>query len=299
MTINPGLKELGFDQADRVAIIHTDDIGMYQSANAAFADLWALGSISSGSVMVPCPWFPQISTYCQKHPGVDMGVHLTLNSEWKVYRWGPLSTVDVRSGLIDDDGYFHQDPDVTETTADLDLLRLELNAQLSKAMSAGIDVTHIDTHMFLLASHRFFHTYIQVGLTHDILPVVIRPGSPAWYEWGFDGEHAQTYTAIVEPLVEQGLPMIDHVSMMNLETPEERLEEAKQRFDQMPPGLTHFVLHPTTASAEVSEAAWDWPCRVADYETFMDLELKTHWEQTGVQIIGYRELRDLMRKKIN
>ena len=108
MKANPVLRKLGLAESDRVAIIHTDDIGMCQASLAAFADLAGFGLVSSGATMVPCAWFPALADYCRRHPGVDMGVHTDLTCEWDTYRWGPLSTRDPASGLLDDEGYFHR-----------------------------------------------------------------------------------------------------------------------------------------------------------------------------------------------
>jgi predicted glycoside hydrolase/deacetylase ChbG (UPF0249 family) len=108
MNQNPLLKKLGYSDTDRLVIIHTDDIGMCQASVQAFKDLWTFGTISSGAVMVPCPWFPATAQMCRENPEMDMGVHATLNAEWESYRWGPVSTRDQLSGLMDADGYFHQ-----------------------------------------------------------------------------------------------------------------------------------------------------------------------------------------------
>ena len=91
MNPNPILKRLGFTSADRLVIIHTDDIGMCQASIQAYADLWDFGLISSGATMVPCSWFPQTAAYCRAHLGVDMGIHLTLTSEWEGYRRAALA----------------------------------------------------------------------------------------------------------------------------------------------------------------------------------------------------------------
>jgi predicted glycoside hydrolase/deacetylase ChbG (UPF0249 family) len=108
MQPNPVLKKLGFKDHDRLAIIHVDDVGMCRSSVAAFADLWDFGLVSSAAVMVPCPWFLEAAKFAREHPDADMGVHLTLNSEYDTYRWGPLSTRDPQTGLLDEQGYFHQ-----------------------------------------------------------------------------------------------------------------------------------------------------------------------------------------------
>jgi hypothetical protein len=112
MQPNPVLKQLGFSKDDRVVIIHTDDIGMCQASIDAFADMVDYGLISSGAVMVPCPWFLEAAAYARAHPQADLGVHLTRTSEWETYRWGPISTRDPASGLLDEQGFFHKSSQV-------------------------------------------------------------------------------------------------------------------------------------------------------------------------------------------
>ena len=97
---NPVLKKLGYAADDRLVIIHTDDIGMCHASISAFAELWEFGLISSGATMVPCPWFLEVAKFCRSNPGVDMGVHTTLTSEWETYRWGPISTRNPKSGVM-------------------------------------------------------------------------------------------------------------------------------------------------------------------------------------------------------
>ncbi len=109
MTPNPLLKKLGYSDSDRLVIIHADDIGMCHASIQAYKDLWNFGTITSGAVMVPCAWFPAVAQMCRENPEMDMGVHATLNAEWDSYRWGPISTRDQSTGLMDADGYFHQE----------------------------------------------------------------------------------------------------------------------------------------------------------------------------------------------
>jgi len=104
--MNPILAQLGFSATDRVAVIHADDVGMCQASLSAFVDLLEVGLVTTGSTMVPCPWFPATAVFCRKNSDVDMGVHITLTCEWENYRWGPISTVDQTSGLMDEEGYF-------------------------------------------------------------------------------------------------------------------------------------------------------------------------------------------------
>ncbi len=177
---NPILKELGFSATDRVAVIHADDIGMSQSTLPAIEDLFDDGLVSSAAVMVPCSWFPGAAAYARTHPEADLGVHLALNSEWETYRWGPLSSVDQKSGLIDTDGYFYDNTEATQAHADLGAVQLELRAQIQRAVEAGIDPTHVDTHMFCLGHPRFLETYLQAGFDAETLPIIFRPGGLGW-----------------------------------------------------------------------------------------------------------------------
>jgi predicted glycoside hydrolase/deacetylase ChbG (UPF0249 family) len=146
--MNPFFKKLGLSEDTRAVIIHTDDIGMCHASVQAFKDLWAFGTITSGAVMVPCPWFPAVAQMCRENPEIDMGVHATLNAEWESYRWGPVSTRDPESGLLDADGYFNQWHQAVYDNAKPEAVEREVNAQIERALAAGIDVTHVDSHIW-------------------------------------------------------------------------------------------------------------------------------------------------------
>ena len=295
MDPNPVLRRLGFADDDRVVIIHTDDIGMCQATVSAFADLVDFGLVSSGAVMVPCPWFPRVAAYCRQHPLVDLGVHLTLTSEWDGYRWGPISTRDSASGLMDEEGYFHQRSEQVQERGDAAAVQLELQMQVDRAVAAGIDVTHVDTHMGTVAQVEFIPAYVQLAIQHRLPVMILRLDEVGWREMGLDQETAAFATQIVEQLEAQGLPLLDHVVGLPLDRPEDRVALAKQAFDELPPGLTHFIIHPAEDTPELRAIAPDWPSRVADYEAFTSKELRDTVRDSGVQVIGYRALRELMR----
>src|SRR5512138_455136 len=141
------LSDLGFGNDSRVAIFHADDVGMCHGANAAFAELSRLGTITCGAVMVPCPWFLEAAELAARNSQLDLGVHLTLTSEWASYRWAPISTVSRRSGLIDGSGYFWRRLPMLGPKVVPEAAEAEMRAQIERALAAGIDVTHLDTHM--------------------------------------------------------------------------------------------------------------------------------------------------------
>jgi hypothetical protein len=153
-------------------VVHADDVGMCHGANVAFRELSRRGTISAGSVMVPCPWFAELAGWAATDPSLDVGVHLTLTSEHAPYRWGPVSTPPPSSGLTDPSGFLW--PTVAEVRehADPDAVEVEWRAQVERALSAGIDVTHLDAHMGSALAPEWCDRYVALGVEFDV-PVLI------------------------------------------------------------------------------------------------------------------------------
>lgn len=285
MTQNPVLRELGFAAQDRVVIVHADDVGMCGATIDAFFELYAGGLTSAGSVMVPCPWFPDVATRCRGRTDLDLGVHLTLTSEWDGYRWGPISSRDPASGLLDEEGYFYRNQD-RWGTIDPELARCEITAQVDRAEAAGIDVTHVDTHMGAVLNSSLTDDYVRLGVARRTPVLVTR--DPAWID------------AATEPKLatweQQGVPIFDHIRVMPRSAPAtDGLALTKQLFDELPVGLTYLITHPARDTPELQAIAGDWPQRVAEFETLRDPELVRYVRALGVQVVGWRPFRDLMR----
>ena len=295
MQPNPVLKKLGFSDDDRVVIIHTDDIGMCQASVSAFAEMVDYGLISSGAVMVPCPWFLEAAEYAASHPSADIGVHLTLTSEWDTYRWGPLSTRDPESGLMDDQGYFHKTSEAVWQHADPDTAIAELNLQVQRAIDAGMTLTHIDTHMGSVAHPTLIPGYVQLA-TKFGLPLMIPRMSAEELMVNQDvlSETAQMIAGMIQMLEEMGLPLLDRLSGLELVDATDRFEQAKQALGSLQPGLTHFIIHPSKDTPELRRITDSWACRVADYETFTSDATRQFIEREGIQVIGYADLKALM-----
>jgi len=284
MRQNPVLRKLGFGPRDRVAIIHADDVGMCQATVPAFFELAANGLVSAGSAMVPCPWFREAAAWWRRDPEVDLGVHLTLTSEWEHYRWGPVAACDPSSGIIDADGCFFRAPALMDQPDPQAVLR-EMRAQVQRARNAGIDVTHIDCHMFAILVGGLVDSYVALGLETG-LPVLLTR-QPAWLK-------ALTVTA-VDQWEEMGLPVFDHLREMPHDHPSEALlSEVKRIFDELPPGLTYLIMHPALDTPELRAIGGDWRQRVADYQTFRNPELHDHVKRSGIHVIGWRRVRELM-----
>jgi predicted glycoside hydrolase/deacetylase ChbG (UPF0249 family) len=293
-TPNPLLKKLGLSTNDRAVIIHTDDIGMCQASVEAFADLNEVGIISSGAVMVPCPWFLHAAEYARQRPQVDLGVHLTLTSEWKTYRWGPLSTRDPASGLIDGQGYFHHLTAPVQEHAEPLAVDLELDTQVQRAMQAGLLPTHADTHMGSVAHPKFMGSYIQLAWKYRLPIMMARLDEAGWRLVGLDAQTAQMAASLVGQLEDTGLPMLDAIIGMPLDREEHHWERTKQALSDLQPGITHFIIHPSKDTPELRAITPDWRCRVANYQDFSREELRKHIQSIGLHVIGYRALQALM-----
>ena len=294
MQPNPALHRLGFAENDRVAIIHTDDIGMCQASVSAFADLWDFGLISSGAVMVPCPWFLKAAEYARAHPHADLGVHTTLTSEWQTYRWGPISTRDPLSGMIDEEGCFYHDSRPAQEHGDPNCVTHEIEAQVQRALAMGMQPTHLDTHMGTVACPKFLRGYMQVALKYRLPPMIFRMEQAEWMARGLDQDTTNLAMMLCGYLESLGMPLLDHIFSLDLDNPDGRLEEAKAAFAGLQPGITHFILHPSKDTPELRAICPDWRARAANYETFLNENLRGYIRSIGVQIIGYRQLQQLM-----
>lgn len=291
---NPFLSRLGFAAGDRVAILHADDVGMCPATVPAFAELSAAGALSSGSLMVPCPAFPQAAAFARSQPEADLGVHLTLNSEWAAYRWGPLTSA---PGLRDAEGFFPREREAVGE-ADPGAVGTELAAQLDAALAAGVDVTHLDAHMFAALQPRLLPAYLALARERRLPALVWRPG-PAQPPLA-EGDANRAAIAAWEA---EGFPVADHAAYLPLgasaswtsddpaDWRESRWEEAKAIFDAFPPGLTHFLIHPACDDPELRALARDWRARVADYELFRSGRPREYLRAAGVAVIGYGAVR--------
>lgn len=298
MPPNPFLQKLGYSPTDRLVIIHTDDIGMCHASVQAFQDLWAFGTITSGATMVPCPWFPAVARMCRENSAIDMGVHATLNAEWESYRWGPVSTRESDSGLLDESGYFHQWHQAVYDNAKLDAVEKEVNAQIERALSAGMDITHVDSHMGTIMSPLFIQAYIQAASSRLLPNMLPRLDAQGIEMMGVGEQERVMYTPIMQALESMGLPMLDGLLSLPLNEPRQstQMEIAKELLGNLPEGITHFVLHPSIDTPELRAIAPDWESRVVNHNVFMSDELKTFIESEDIQLIGYRPIRDAMRQ---
>ncbi len=166
-------ERLGYPKDAKLVIIHADDLGVSHSENAASIAAMEKGCVSSASIMVPCPWFPEIAAYAQANPAADLGLHITLTSEWKYYKWGPVTAKEKVPGLVNKNGFFYSSVDSVLQNANAAEVEQEIRNQVLRAKQFGMDPTHLDAHMgTALSGLDFFRAYLKVGREFKI-PVFI------------------------------------------------------------------------------------------------------------------------------
>jgi chitin disaccharide deacetylase len=246
-------------------------------------------------VMVPCPWFPAVAQMCRENPAMDMGVHATLNAEWESYRWGPVSTREAGSGLMDEAGYFHQWHEAVYANAKPEEVEKELNVQIERALAAGIDVTHVDSHMGTIMNPLYIQSYIQAAASRRLPNMLPRTNAKGIEMMGIHVDELRTYELIMVQLESMGIPMLEGIVSMPLEHGDDHLGIAKKLLGELPAGITHFILHPSIDTPELHDICPDWQARVANYNAFISDDLKKFIEQEDIKLIGYRQIRDAMR----
>jgi predicted glycoside hydrolase/deacetylase ChbG (UPF0249 family) len=196
---------------------------------------------------------------------------------------------------MDADGYFNQWHQAVYDNAKPEAVAAEVNAQIERALAAGIDVTHVDSHMGTIMNPLFIQSYIHAAvrrLLPNMLPRLDAEGI-GMMDFGEEGRIA--YATIMQQLKTMGVPMVDGILFMPLEQGNDHVSVAKKLFGEVPVGITHFILHPSIDTAELRAIAPDWRARVANYNAFMSDELKMFIESEDIKLIGYRQIRDAMR----
>ncbi len=286
------LQKLGFDSHDRVAIVHVDDIGMSHPANVG--GVRALdGAATCASIMMPCPGFAEIVEIADRRPELDLGVHLTMNSEFPDFRWGPARD-DVPT-LCREDGTMWQTARETISHADPEEVSREIRVQIEAVLDAGVDATHIDCHMGTLLDKKFFADYLQTGIEYN-LPVLM----PRLISAGLNDEHgirlSEDYPAQLEDMEARGFPIIDFIEG---QTPWYNPFTAEahhlRRLESIPEGLTYFILHAAEGSEELRAFAPDWLQRHEEHRLFSDGTIDRGMDAAGIKRVGMRELRDQLR----
>jgi len=316
-------EKLGWKKGDRVLIIHVDDAGMSHSSDVGVNDALEKGIATSFSVMMPCPWVPEIVKWIKAHPGVDAGLHLTLTSEWDNYRWGPVAGKPAVPGLCDKEGCLwgnvadvvkHATPDEVET---------EIRAQLDRALTMGFHPTHLDSHMgTLFATPEFLARYIKVGIDNNI-PVMLPAGHDTILKQEYreeayarvarenkklpadkqldpkkvaQEEIAKRFNgiqALGQQVWNAGLPVLDDLHNSSYDwKPENKVKNYIQAFHDLKPGVTMMIMHCTDPSCIFSDISTSGPTRKGDLMAMMNPRVKAALKKEGIILTTWRELKE-------
>lgn len=280
-------ERLGYEEDAKLLIVHADDLGVAHSVNDASIKAFKGGGITSASIMVPCPWFPEIAAYASDHPEYCWGLHLTLTAEWKHYKWdGCSSSNEIQSILTDRNQMYAKVMDVVSNYK-ISEVEEELRCQIERAFEFGVSVTHLDSHMgTLFSNEELFQLYVSLGNEYR-LPVLI-PGPMVPASWNIDsllGPYQQPVNQII----------------MLQETSDNPTEVYNKMMDKCVPGLNELIIHLGHNNDELQAVMVDHPSfgsewRQNDLEYVMSNEFRKKLVENDIQLTSWKEIKNALGK---
>jgi hypothetical protein len=280
-------ERLGYPADAKLLIVHADDLAVAHSVDAASFDALDKAGVTSASIMVPCPWLNEVAAYAKDHPNADLGLHLTLTSEWKIYRWGPVEAKDKVVSLLDPSGYLWPETGPAVQNLKAEEAEREIRAQVERAMAAGIHPTHLDSHMGVLFSRPdLFAAYVKVAHEYHLPFLAVRV--------------ADERAKLLSLLSEQDA-VVDSIVMAN---PTVHADQWKQFYENaiknLKPGLSEMIVHLGHDDAELQAVTIDHPdfgsaWRQRDYDFVTRPEFKKILEQNHIVLIKWRDLQKLLK----
>lgn len=280
-------ERLGYPPDSKLLIVHADDLAVAHSVDAASFDALDKNAITSASVMVPCPWLNEVAAYAKAHPDADLGLHLTLTSEWKVYRWGPVESRDKVSSLLDSSGYLWPETLPAAQNIKSEEAEREIRAQIEHAITAGIHPTHLDSHMGVLFSKPDLFA-VLVKVAHEYKLPFLAPRIP--------GDPLKLPSQLAEKDI-----IMDSVVIANrtLQAGEWK-EFYGNAISNLKPGLTEIIVHLGQDDAELQAVTLDHPdygaaWRQRDYEVVISAAFKKAVEENHIILVKWNDLKKLLK----
>lgn len=282
-------ERLGYPRDAKLVIVHADDLGMSHSVNAATLKAFQTGLVNSGSIMVPCPWLPEIAAYARANPQADLGLHLTLTSEWTHFRWGPVMPKERVSSLLDKDGYFRLTESEAAKYADPKEVELEIRAQIERAKALGIVPTHLDSHMGTLYQNKaLFDVFLRVARDYK-LPVRVAK------EWFSRADLLPSSLGPTDVFIDRVLDINPQVA------PQDWAKFYSDAFRNLQPGVTEIVIHLAYDDSEMRGATFNHPdwgsaWRQRDFDFFTSDAFRKLLAENQIKLITWREIGKLIQK---
>ena len=271
-------RALGYSDDDRLLILSADLMGSTHAATAAGLSALRDGCATTATLMMPGPWARHAADHLANADVLDVGIHLTLNAELESFRWAPLTHA---PSLLDGDGGFPRTPEDLWDHADIDEVRRECRAQVERAISWGVEPTHLTTHLLAMQQRPEFFDVL--------LDIAVETGLPVRLEAG-DAETAAGFP-FRRLATEEGVAMPDHFRLVRGGT-RAHLEAV---LADLAPGITEVAFAPALAAEEIRAIDPSAAGRFDDLAVLTDRELHARLEGLGVTLIGYRALRDAQR----
>ena len=283
--INNVAQRLGYPADAKLLILHADDLAVAHSVDTASFDSLDSGAVSSASIMIPCPWLTEVADYAKRHPDADLGLHLTLTSEWKTYRWGSVAPNDKVSSLLESDGTFYSTTEQVAANAYPSDAEREIRAQVERAIAAGIHPTHLDSHMgSLFSKPAFIAAYIKVAHNFQLPFLALKPADA---RAPFLSLLSST-DIILDAIVIAGQGM----------RPDQTREFYLNAIKNLKPGLTEMIVHLGHNDSELQAvmvdhedfgAAW----RQRDYDIVNSPQFKQALRDNHVILVHWKDLKKL------
>jgi chitin disaccharide deacetylase len=266
---------LGYPANARLLILHADDFGMLHSVNQATIEALTNKWVTSASMLVPCPWFPEAARNAREHPEWDLGVHLALNSEWTPVRWRPVAFGSTGSSLTDKEGYL---PLLTEQVlpqARIPDITREMHAQIDAALASGVKITHHDSHMRTVAAAAPAE-YLKLGREYGVSVMIDRSPLPI--------------STKPDPV------LLDRILGLQASVPANQWLTAYENILRpLPAGTYQLIVHLAYADEEMRSATYDHPdwgaqWRQNDFDMVKSPEFQKFLKDQGFILISWREL---------
>jgi len=302
-------EKLGFPKGSRVLILHVDDVGMSWDSNQGAIQAIEKGVATSLSIMMPCPWVPGFVHYMKDHPDVDAGLHLTLTSEWKEYRWPPLAGRPAVPGLVDSEGALWRSVELVAKNASADEVETEIREQLKRAREMGFEPTHLDSHMgTLFATPQFLERYIKVGIENKI-PLMFPGGHNTMIGQQRDvtADMKAQLQATGKMIWDSGLPVLDdlHNVSYDFEYPDGLSDAALRKLAtsqyiktirELKPGLSMVIMHCTAPSEIFKYIGNSGRIRKADMLAMTDPAFRKFLQDEKIILTTWREVKQRRQK---